>query len=76
MARLDLLAVRLLVDPPLTSRRPFEMLDRIREVQLLAVETGFFEGVIEHPPGRADEGHAGQILLISWLLADEHRIGR
>jgi hypothetical protein len=51
------------------------MLDRIREVQLLAIETGFFQSVIEHAAGRADEGHTAQILLIAWLLADEHRIG-
>src|SRR5581483_2086045 len=62
---------RLRVDPPLASRLPLEMLDRIRHVRRGAVDTGELERLVQQAPGRADERAPRAILLVARLLADE-----
>ena len=65
--------VRLLVDPALPARLPLEVLDRVRDVDGRAVDSGRLEGLVEQPPGGADERPPGAVLLVAGLLADEHR---
>src|SRR5688572_13314887 len=86
-ARLDLGGVRLGVNadlaapaPPTpaaqTGRRlPLEVLDRVGHVRRPAVDAGFGQPLVEHPPRRSDEGPPGQVLLVARLLADEHQLG-
>lgn len=77
-ARGDLALRRRLVQAPLAAWFPFEMLDRVRQVDVCAFDAGFVECAIEHASGRADERHARAVFLVARLLADEHdaRIGR
>jgi diguanylate cyclase (GGDEF)-like protein len=66
--------VRLLVNPPLSARLPLEVLDRVRDIRVRAVDLGFGERLVEQPAGGADERPAGTILLVARLLADEHHV--
>ena len=50
----------------------FEMLDGVGDVDSRAVEIGFGHRAVEQLAGRADEGAAGEVLLVARLLADEH----
>src|SRR5258705_12701863 len=70
----DLAGPRLLVNPALAARLPFEMLDHVRHVNALAVDAGFFERPIEELARRADERTARDIFLIARLLANEHDV--
>src|SRR5262249_23787511 len=74
-ARGRLRPVRLLVDAAFPARLPLEVLDGVRDVGRRAVDTGGFERVVEHPPGRPDERPSCLVLLVTGLLADEHRRG-
>src|SRR5688500_1033942 len=71
-ARLDLRRARLLVDAPLPSRLPLEMLHRVGDIDLVARDAGVRERLVEHRAGGADKRLALPILLIARLLADEH----
>jgi hypothetical protein len=51
---------------------PFEVLDGVRYVGVLARHAGRFERPVEQAPGRADEGQALLVLLVARLLADQH----
>jgi hypothetical protein len=62
------------VDPPLSTRLPLEVFDRIRDVGLGAVDAGLLERLVEDLPGRADEGLALAVLLVAWLLTDHHHV--
>ena len=70
-ARCELGRVRLLVDPPLAARLPLEVLDRVRDVGEPAVDSGGRQALVEDASRRADEGLAGEVLLVAGLLADE-----
>src|SRR4030095_9124341 len=50
---------------------PLEVLDDVRDVQLAPVHVRPGQGLVEEPAGRADEGPATQVFLVSRLLADE-----
>src|SRR4051794_28506052 len=64
-ARVDLGRTRTPVEPPLPAWFPFEMLDRIRHVDLVAFDAGGLERTIQQSPGRADERPPGAVLLIT-----------
>ncbi len=66
---------RLLVDPALAASLPLEVLDRVRDVGELAVDSGRLEPLVENAPGRPDERLSGQILLVPGLLANEDDLG-
>jgi hypothetical protein len=74
-ARGDLARVRLLMDPPLPARLPFEVLHGIRDVGRGAVDPGLDERLVEKASGGADERPALQILTVARLLADEQDFG-
>ncbi len=52
------------------------MLHRVGDVNGVALDPRGFERLIEHSAGRAHEGFAGNVLLITGLLADEHNLRR
>jgi hypothetical protein len=74
-ASLDLPAVRLLVDSPLTSQLVPEVLDHIGDVDLLARKLGAFETPVEHAARWAYKRVTLPVLSISGLLPDEHYAG-
>ena len=49
------LALRGRLVQPLAARLPFEVLDRVRQVAVRALDPGFTECAVQHAPGRADE---------------------
>jgi hypothetical protein len=75
VAGIDLPLSGRLVQPPLSPGFPLEMLDGIRDVEMLALHPGRFERAVEKPAGGADEGQPPAVLLVARLLADEHRAG-
>src|SRR5207249_9791108 len=64
--------VRLGVDATLATRLPLEVLDGIGDPDLVTVDAGLFEGLVEHAAGGSDEGFTGAVLVVAGLLADEH----
>ena len=56
-------------------RFPFEMLNGIRNVHLIARNAGFHQGFVEQSAGGSDEWMALQIFLIAGLLSDEDDLG-
>ena len=71
-AGLDLRRCRFLVQADLSARHKFEMLHRVGDVDLVAIDAGFGQRTVEHLAGRADEGMAGEVFLVAGLLADQH----
>ena len=63
------------MDSALAAYDPLEVLDDIGQVDVLAVDSRVGEGPVEQLPGGADERTAEFVLLVSGLLADEHRLG-
>src|SRR5438105_3370505 len=74
MTGTDLRVVRLLVNAPraLFAALPLEVLHGVRHIDVAAVYRRFLEGPIEQPSRRPNEWMSGAVLLISWLLADDH----
>jgi hypothetical protein len=70
----DLLGVRLLVDPPLSPRPPLEVLDDVRDVNLVAVDPCSLERTVQQLSRRADERPPLDVLAVAWLLADQHQL--
>ncbi len=69
---------RRLVDPALAALLELEVLDRVGDVDSLAVEADLGQRPVEHLAGRADERRAMPVFLISRLLTHEYdaRVGR
>src|SRR5437660_5628205 len=57
----DLGGVRLLVDAAFAARLPLEMLDDVRDVDGLAVDARFGEGLVEERAARTDEWMTARI---------------
>src|SRR5580765_1049690 len=77
-ARVELRCARRLVDPALAALLELEVLDRVGDVDLFALQPGFGQRPVEHLARRPDERRSLKIFLIAGLLADEHdpRAGR
>ena len=58
---------------PFAAHLVLEVLHRIGEKNLDAADSGSFQRPVENPSGRTDKGLAGEIFLISRLLADQHQ---
>ena len=67
--------VGLLMDPPLPPELVAEMLDGVRDVDVLAGDPGALQPAIEHSTGGSDERVTLQVLAITRRLADEHQLG-
>jgi hypothetical protein len=61
-----------LVHATLAARRPLEMLDCVRDVDVGALQPRFVERFIEQCAGRSDKRPALQVFRIAWLFADQH----
>ena len=61
-----------LVQAQLATRLVLEVLYRIREVCGGPVDAGSLQSTVEQRTGRTNERPAGQIFLVSRLLADQH----
>ena len=44
----------------------------VGDVDFLAVDAGFYQGAVEHQPGRSHERFAGKVFLVAGLFADQH----
>ncbi len=56
----------------LSLRRPLKVLDRIRDIYIVAADADFLKYLVEQLPRQANERQAFAIFLIAGLLADEH----
>ena len=74
MTRRDLRPIRLLMDAPLAARLPFEVLDRVRDVGLVAVDPCFHERLVEELSRRPDKRLAREVFLVAGLFADEDHL--
>src|SRR5205823_12413625 len=63
---------RFLVYAPFAARLPVEVLDDIRDVDVLTIDAGCFERAIEQLTGGSDKPPPDPILLIAGLFAEEH----
>ena len=64
------------MQPPLASHLMLEMFHRIGDENLRARNSCIFQRPVENAPRRADKRLAGEIFLVTRLLADEHEVGR
>src|SRR4051794_31370667 len=72
----DVARVGTLVDAALPAFLEPEVLDRVGEVDVRAVDAGALERLVELAPRRADERMALVVLAVAGRLADEHRARR
>src|SRR6266567_1011279 len=75
-AAFDLVGVRPLVQPALAAQLELEMLHRVGDEHLVAVESRVRQGPVQHTACRSDERLAGDVLVGSRLLADQHQCRR
>src|SRR4051812_1863092 len=61
------------MNPAFAARFPLEVLHRVRDVNLLAVDSGILQGAVEDFSSRADEWFARDIFLITWLFPEQHQ---
>src|SRR5262249_42810411 len=73
-ARLNFRRVRLLVNTPFAAGLPLEMLDHIRHVHGLSIDSRLLESTIQKTAGGTDERPAGAGPGIAWLLPDPHQL--
>ena len=62
------------MQPDFSARDKFEMLDRIGDVDLLAIDACLLQRAVEHQAGRTHERFAGKVFLVAGLLADQHHL--
>src|SRR5262249_10879800 len=74
-ARGNLAGVRLLVDAPLAARLPAEVLHHVGDVSVRSLDAGLGQCSLQQLAGGTDEGPSREVLVVSWLLADEHHPG-
>ena len=75
VARLDLALRRRLVQAPLAPGLPLEVLHRVRDVRLRAIDSGLVHGLVQDAAGGPHERVALPVLDVAGLLADEHNAG-
>ena len=68
----DLQRIGFLVQTPLASWLPLEMLDDVGDVNLFAVNPRSRQGFIQHGPCRSNKRSALNIFLVARLLANHH----
>src|SRR5438309_1719158 len=64
--------VRFLMNTPFAARLPFEMLHRVGDINLFAIDSRFLERAVHDFSGRTNERFPGNIFVIPRLLANEH----
>src|SRR5512132_546763 len=71
-ARVDLAALRALMDAPLAAFLELEVLDDVGDVDVAALDPDGLEGSVELATGRSHERTALAVLAIPGYLPDEH----
>jgi hypothetical protein len=66
---------RRLVDPPFTLPAEPEVLHRVGQIRLRAIDAGLRECLVEQPTCRPDEDPAFLVLDVAGLLAHQHQLG-
>lgn len=66
----DLARIWFLMDAPLPARFPLEMLHHIGDVNMVAIDSCFFQRAIQNFAGRSDKGLSRDIFLIPGLFAN------
>src|SRR5215467_15344811 len=66
---------RLFVNASLALSLPFEVLNYIGHVDPATIDAGFSQRLVEQFACRAHKRAALEILVVAWLLADEHDRG-
>ncbi len=61
-----------LMDSKFATRLPFEVLHRIRDIDVASIDPSFLQTLIEKLSGWSNKRAAFLILTISRLLADHH----
>jgi hypothetical protein len=64
------------MDTSLPTRFPTEVLDRVGDVDLVAIEPSVGEAPVEELPGWTDEGMALEVLTVTRLLTYDHHPSR
>jgi len=74
----NLRRARLLVNAPLASGLPFEVLHDVGDIDIVARDARLRQRPVQQSACRSDEGMALDVFLVAWLLAHEHqaRAGR
>ena len=72
VARIDLALRRGLVQAALAAQLPLEVLDRVGDVEVLAIDPRRLERAVEQASRRPDERQSLLVLLVAGLLADQH----
>jgi len=62
------------MDAPLAAHRVLEVLDHVGHIHLAAIDPGLHQRLVEHPPRRAHERLALDVLAVAGLLAHEHHL--
>jgi hypothetical protein len=75
LATVDLACRGFLMDPPLSARHIFEVLDGVCHVDLRPIHARCCKSLDKHPPGGPYEGAPLAVLLVSRLLTYEHHVG-
>jgi hypothetical protein len=65
-----------LVDSAFSFWGPFEMLDRVRDVDSLSLNSGQPERSIKDSPGRSDKRLSGDVFFVTRLFSDEQILFR
>jgi hypothetical protein len=63
------------MDATFSAGLPLEVLDRIGDINIAAIDPGSFKGFVENLSGGSNEWLALQVFLIAWLLSDKHYLG-
>jgi len=63
------------MDPPLPASDPLEVLDRVGDVGVGAVDARFLQRLVEQPARRPHERPPFEILLVAWLLPHQDQSG-
>jgi hypothetical protein len=63
------------MDPAFAAERVAEMLDHIRDVDVIPRDPRLFKPGVEHTARRPDERVALDVFPIARLLTDEHQVG-
>src|SRR5439155_15441561 len=68
----DFARIRFLMNSTFAARLPLKMLHRVRDVNLAAIDSSFFERAVHDRSRGSNKRSAGNILVIARLFADEH----
>ena len=60
------------MNPAFAARLPFEMFNRVCNVNLRPIDSGVLERAIHDFPSRTNERFARDVFVVAWLFANQH----